>query len=101
MRALLAELRPAEDTTIASAAEGAMPEIGRVRRDGLEAALRLHIADIARDGLQIDLDCDRIPSRSRWHTRRPYIVSSRRHSTTSSNMPMPDGSRSRSVPWMA
>lgn len=55
MRALLAELRPAEDTTIASGVEGAMPEIGRVRRDGLEAALRLHLADIARDGLQVDL----------------------------------------------
>jgi signal transduction histidine kinase len=39
MRALLAELRPAEDTAVASAAEGAMPEISRVRRDGLEAAL--------------------------------------------------------------
>ena len=55
MRALLAELRPAEDTTVASGVEGAMPEIGRVRRDGLEAALRLHLADIARDGLQVDL----------------------------------------------
>ena len=55
MRALLAELRPAEDTAVASGVEGAMPEIGRVRRDGLEAALRLHLADIARDGLQVDL----------------------------------------------
>jgi len=55
MRALLAELRPAEDTTVASGIEGTMPEIGRVRRDGLEAALRLHLADIARDGLQADL----------------------------------------------
>jgi signal transduction histidine kinase len=55
MRALLAELRPAEDTAIALEVEGAMPEIVRVRRDGLEAALRLHLADIARDGLQVDL----------------------------------------------
>jgi signal transduction histidine kinase len=39
MRALLAELRPAEDTAVASAAEGAMPKISWVRRDGLEAAL--------------------------------------------------------------
>ena len=56
MRALLNELRPAEDTAVAAAAEGAMPEISRVRRDGLEAALQLHIADITRDGLHIDLD---------------------------------------------
>jgi signal transduction histidine kinase len=54
MRALLAELRPAADTAVASGVEGVMPEIGRVRRDGLEAALRLHLADIARDGLQVD-----------------------------------------------
>jgi signal transduction histidine kinase len=56
MRALVAELRPAEDAAVASAAEGAMPEISRVRRDGLEAALQVHIADITRDGLHIDLD---------------------------------------------
>jgi signal transduction histidine kinase len=55
MRTLLAELRPAEESAVASGALGAMPELSRVRRDGLEAALRLHIAEIAGDGLQIDL----------------------------------------------
>jgi signal transduction histidine kinase len=56
MRALVAELRPAEDAAVASAAENATPEISRVRRDGLEAALQVHIADITRDGLHVDLD---------------------------------------------
>jgi signal transduction histidine kinase len=56
MRVLLTELRPAEDAAMASEAESAIPGIGRVRRDGLVAALRLHIANIGRDGLHIDLD---------------------------------------------
>ena len=54
-RTLLAELRPAKDTAVASGVEDVMPAISRVRRHGLEAALRLHIAHIASDGLQIDL----------------------------------------------
>jgi signal transduction histidine kinase len=56
MRALLAELRPAEDAAVIAGGEGAIPGISRVRRDGLAAALQLHIADMRRDGLHIDLD---------------------------------------------
>ncbi len=55
MRALLAELRPAADAETTSA-EGAIAGIERVRRDGLAAALRLHIAEIACEGFSIDLD---------------------------------------------
>jgi signal transduction histidine kinase/putative methionine-R-sulfoxide reductase with GAF domain len=59
MRALLAELHPADDATMPSGAEGAMAGIGQVRqvrRDGLLAALRQHIADTTGDGVHIDLD---------------------------------------------
>jgi signal transduction histidine kinase len=56
MRALLAELRPTEAAATGAVAERTIPGIGRVRRDGLAAALRLHIAEIAREGLYIDLD---------------------------------------------
>jgi signal transduction histidine kinase/putative methionine-R-sulfoxide reductase with GAF domain len=58
MRALLAELRPTEDQAAASGTVPAITSIARVRREGIVAAVRLHIADIARDGLQIDLDTD-------------------------------------------
>jgi signal transduction histidine kinase len=56
MRALLAELRPTEAAAAATEAEGAIPGIGRLRRDGLAAALELHIAEIIREGLYIDVD---------------------------------------------
>jgi signal transduction histidine kinase/putative methionine-R-sulfoxide reductase with GAF domain len=58
MRALLAELRPAEDRAAASGTVPAITSIARVRRDGLVVALRLHVTDVARDGLQINLDTD-------------------------------------------
>jgi signal transduction histidine kinase len=58
MRVLLAELRPAEDRATASGTVPAITGIERVRQDGLVVALRLHVADVARDGLQIDLDTD-------------------------------------------
>jgi signal transduction histidine kinase len=56
MRALLAELHPADDTTMPLGTEGAMAGIGQVRRDGLVAALRQHIADTTGDSVYIDLD---------------------------------------------
>ncbi|HEX2279963.1 MAG TPA: sensor histidine kinase [Candidatus Tectomicrobia bacterium] len=56
MRALLAELRPTEAAAAATEAEGAIPGIGRLRRDGLAAALELHITGIIREGLYIDVD---------------------------------------------
>jgi signal transduction histidine kinase/putative methionine-R-sulfoxide reductase with GAF domain len=52
MRALLAELRPPEGRTIAAGTVPAVLGIELVRRDGLAAALRRHLSDIARDGLQ-------------------------------------------------
>jgi len=58
MRALLAELSPAEDRAAASGTVPTVTSIARVRRDGLVVALRLHVADVARDGLQIDLNTD-------------------------------------------
>jgi signal transduction histidine kinase len=56
IRTLLAELRPAENGAAVSGADGAIPGIGRVREEGLAAALRLHLTDIARNGLHIGLD---------------------------------------------
>jgi signal transduction histidine kinase len=58
MRALVAELCPAEELAAASGAAPAITGIEQVRRDGLAAALRLHVADVARDGLRIDFDTD-------------------------------------------
>ncbi|HYN87951.1 MAG TPA: GAF domain-containing sensor histidine kinase [Ardenticatenaceae bacterium] len=74
MRSLLTELRP-PDSVPAGLDQGALPSPGgvelrgsnpiqapastaldRVRRDGLVAALVAHTEDLARDGLQIDLD---------------------------------------------
>jgi signal transduction histidine kinase len=56
MRALLAELHPAEDAAMTSGTEGAIAGIDQVRRDGLAAALRQHIADSTGDGIHIELD---------------------------------------------
>jgi signal transduction histidine kinase len=50
MRALLAELRPAGNGD-----EAATPSLARVQAQGLAAAIRKYAADIARDGLQVDL----------------------------------------------
>lgn len=61
MRALLAELRPAPDRAAAApspspfAAHSASPEIGRVRRLGLAVALQHHVAEVAADGLGVEL----------------------------------------------
>jgi signal transduction histidine kinase len=49
MRALLTELRPVE---VADTVTGGL---ARVRQEGLESALRRHVANIARDGLEIEI----------------------------------------------
>jgi GAF domain-containing protein/DNA-binding CsgD family transcriptional regulator len=56
MRALLAELRPDEGLAGAFAAEDMLPGVGRVPVDGLAAAIRRHTAEVAREGLAIDVD---------------------------------------------
>jgi signal transduction histidine kinase len=75
MRALLAELRPPESASTLSKGESEaavqstlspipinvsatspLPGIMQVQRDGLVVALRRYLADVARDGLQIDLE---------------------------------------------
>jgi GAF domain-containing protein/anti-sigma regulatory factor (Ser/Thr protein kinase) len=56
MRALLAELRPADTTPAISGEEPASAGITRVRRDGLLVALRQHIAELVYDsGPRIDV----------------------------------------------
>lgn len=58
MRALLAELRPPDNTNdrIAAWRSPAPPSSALVRQEGLAAALRRHIAEVAQDGLQIDFE---------------------------------------------
>jgi signal transduction histidine kinase len=56
MRALLAELRPPEGLAIAAAPVAAALGIELVQRDGLAAALRRHLSEVARDGLQIHFE---------------------------------------------
>src|SRR5919202_4480038 len=62
MRALLAELRPAEPLRVTvqrRASElGVEAGLAQLRRLGLEAALRSHVDDVARDGLWVELRCD-------------------------------------------
>jgi signal transduction histidine kinase len=62
MRALLAELRPSEPLRVTvqrRASElGVEAGIAQLRRLGLEAALRSHVDDVARDGLWVELRCD-------------------------------------------
>ncbi|MCQ3975316.1 MAG: hypothetical protein DPW09_17880 [Anaerolineae bacterium] len=53
MRALLAELRPPDSQPLPP---GPVPGIVQVQRDGLVAALQSHIANLARDGLQVKLN---------------------------------------------
>jgi signal transduction histidine kinase len=55
MRALLVELRPPDTLLTHSGTNLAETGIEQVRRDGLPAALRRHLENVARDGLQIDL----------------------------------------------
>jgi len=58
MRALLFDLRPSSAGLSKSAASGGRPVPGlvRVQRDGLAAALQQHAADLARDGLQVEVE---------------------------------------------
>lgn len=54
MRALLTELRPSE-TDLPFETESFRPSVDRLRRFGLVGALTKHIADVAKDGLAIDI----------------------------------------------
>jgi signal transduction histidine kinase len=62
MRALLFELRPPDPqpAALTKSAEGEheriVPGLLRVQRDGLVTALQRHVADLARDGLKIEVD---------------------------------------------
>jgi signal transduction histidine kinase len=60
MRALLAELRPAEDQPVAAAA--ATPGLVRLQRDGLLVALCHYAAEIAGDSLKVDVDTAGYPA---------------------------------------
>ena len=70
MRALLFELRPPEvqSAALATSIEAdyapIVPGLLRVQREGLAAALRRHVTDLARDGLHIEVaasDTERFP----------------------------------------
>jgi signal transduction histidine kinase len=54
MRALLAELRPADGRPVTS--KPATPGLERLQREGLPAALRLHLAEIAGDSLAVEVN---------------------------------------------
>ncbi|HSD85107.1 MAG TPA: GAF domain-containing protein [Anaerolineae bacterium] len=61
MRALLFELRPPDahlalPKSAPGEPTGIVPGLTRVQRDGLTAALQQHVADLARDGLEIKVD---------------------------------------------
>lgn len=56
LRALLAELRPAEPETPPQVMQVAEPSRVRIRRDGLVPALRALCHGMARDGLRIEVD---------------------------------------------
>jgi signal transduction histidine kinase len=54
MRALLAELRPADGRPVTP--QPATPGLKRLQREGLPAALRLYLAEIAGDSLAVDVN---------------------------------------------
>jgi signal transduction histidine kinase len=54
MRALLAELRPSESHPVTP--EPVTPGLKRLQREGLPAALRLYLAEIAGDNLEVDVN---------------------------------------------
>ncbi len=55
MRALLAELRPAEPVPELAHAESTLSSLTRIRREGLAAALRAHLAESVGDALRVEL----------------------------------------------
>lgn len=59
MRALLFELRPAEEIIDRNGQERQLPGILLVEQSGLEAALRRQATELARDGLTLQLDVAR------------------------------------------
>jgi len=71
MRALLAELRPATPSAPSAPSTGG---IGRVRQKGLPQALREHTANVARDGLKIDLHTDGYVPQSPDHEEALYRI---------------------------
>lgn len=58
MRALVAELRPAESLSTRVGSPSPLCATERVQRHGLAVVLRRHVADVARDGLRIDLETE-------------------------------------------
>lgn len=55
MRALLAELRPAEPVPELAHAESSLSSLSRIRREGLPAALRAYLAESVPDALRVEL----------------------------------------------
>jgi signal transduction histidine kinase len=79
MRALLVELRPEASqlhdvrARATAEAEGAMPGLVRVQREGLAAAIERYARDVGREGIRIEVDATQYPS-FRDDRERPQLV---------------------------